>query len=58
MDVVTAAAILGVGRTAAYELIRTGTHPDTRQTHPDPDQPPPGSDPTATDQHVATTADP
>ena len=27
VDVVTAAAILGIGRTAAYELIRTGTCP-------------------------------
>jgi hypothetical protein len=27
VDVVTAAAILGIGRTAAYELIRTGAWP-------------------------------
>lgn len=27
VDVVTAAAILGIGRTAAYELIRTGSWP-------------------------------
>jgi hypothetical protein len=27
VDVVTAAAILGIGRTAAYELIRTGGWP-------------------------------
>jgi excisionase family DNA binding protein len=27
VDVVTAAAILGIGRTAVYELIRTGTWP-------------------------------
>lgn len=27
VDVVTAAAILGIGRTAAYELIRTGRWP-------------------------------
>jgi predicted DNA-binding transcriptional regulator AlpA len=27
VDVVTAAAVLGIGRTAAYELIRTGAWP-------------------------------